>query len=119
MNHTQLKIKVNSHLLEAKQKYNEFIQTSQFRKLKFFWVPAYVGIEENDKVDKTAKLATEDSNPMITKIPYTDIKPIFKGATTKTITQMKEQGSVTGIDYFKYYFTNISKAWFQKFNFMI
>ncbi|XP_043461178.1 uncharacterized protein LOC122497875 [Leptopilina heterotoma] len=119
LNHTQFQVKVNNHLLEIKQKYNEFLQKSpESRKLKFYWIPSHVGIEENENVDELAKSATEDIIPTITKIPYTDLKPIFnQDAKIKTIAQMKEQGRVKGIDYFKYYFKDTSKAWFQKLNF--
>lgn len=35
----------------------------------------------------------------------------------KTIAQMEEQGRLKEIDYFKYYFKDTVKAWYQKFNF--
>ena len=55
--------------------HNKNISNSKL--LQCFWIPAHVGIRENENVDLLAKSLTMKSFTNISKIPHSDLFEIF------------------------------------------
>lgn len=108
-------IKINNNILEILKKYKQFLrETPNDKYIKFFWIPAHVGIAGNEYVDQLAKNATLSDTLNITKIPFSDLFEEFKKSSeTKTRLILKEQGETKGSMYFKLFYNEQRIPWFS------
>lgn len=59
--------------------------------VKFFYIPAHIGIEGNEEVDRLAKAATNSNVCEISELPFTDFTQYFKeNALARTLTEAKD-----------------------------
>ncbi|CAD6239337.1 GSCOCG00012550001-RA-CDS, partial [Cotesia congregata] len=88
------------------------------KKVKFYWIPAHMGIEYNEMVDKTAKesaLIGIDSHILI---PASDLKAIWKvKIKNKFNLWCCNTGKDKGKNYFNKYWTEGASPWFKNFTF--
>ena len=111
LNNSNINIKTNNYIFDIKKKFNRFHAYNNHT-IKFFWIPAHVGIVGNENADQLAKDATnmQSENQFI---PYTDLNEKLKiemmANTRKTII---EQGTSKGKKYFKKYYEDRTKPWF-------
>ena len=72
----KISIKTNSYILKIKKIFFELQRKNSNLKIKFFWIPAHIGIRGNENADQLAKSATEKT--------VLDIKPYILLIYSKT-----------------------------------
>lgn len=110
--------KATNHLIfEILQRNAQFYQDNQAgTRVTIHWILAHVGIAGNELADTTAKEAT-DREPQTQLLPYSDLKPLYgRLAIQDNISQLKEEGTSKGLNYFKRIFKPSTKPWFSGFN---
>ena len=114
LQHPRIDVKTNFYILEAKEKYNKFIQRSTNRnKIELIWIPSHIGLQGNDTADILAKAATMEQPDNNMVIPMTDFRETFKRSSSlNTSDYIVKQGEVKGKEYFRYHYRSVCKPWF-------
>ena len=71
--------------------FNKLNSLIHHKKVIFYWIPSYIGIQGNDKADSLAKAAINMTPDKNIKTPYTDLKPKVKQIVTKKWQQLWDQ----------------------------
>ncbi|XP_034936031.1 uncharacterized protein [Chelonus insularis] len=87
------------------------------RVVKFFWIPAHVGISYNEKVDSAAKDSVMKGRDSQILLPSSDFKAFWKGKMHNDfVNWCKCEGLNKGRFYHENYYSESALPWFGKFN---
>ena len=116
LNSTKIDIKTNEYIYNIKKVYNTFIQQNGNRlSISLYWIPSHSGVRGNEEVDKPTEEASNFDSPNVNTIPFTDMYEHFKrNAFVNTQNSIKEIGQSKGKLYFKLYYKQCNRSWFDK-----
>ena len=111
-------LRTNPYIYQIREKVYDFsIKTKNKYQIKFYWVPAHLGIKRNERTDILAKHAATIEASKSLGIPFTDFRESFKkGATTHTQNVIENEGLSKGQEYFRNFYSRKSKTWFTNKN---
>ncbi|XP_043262448.1 uncharacterized protein LOC122403160 [Colletes gigas] len=115
---TDANIKTNPYILEIRKNVFKFAsETTNNSKIKFYWVPAHIGILGNENADDLAKIAANTASTDSLKIPFTDLRESAKTAATQsTYSTIEKEGLIKGVNYFRHYHNRKLKPWYSNKN---
>lgn len=112
LKNNKMNVRDSSVILSIRKIITNCIKDNQ--EIELVWIPAHIGIRENEIVDSLAKSATTVRNPDILKITYTDLYETYKKESrSSTCKNIVELGQTKGRYYFENLFVESTKPWFS------
>lgn len=110
----KINIRTNPYIYLIKNKILEFRKKSKGNNIQIFWIPSHKkGLQGNDLADSLAKEASRLVPDQCCKIPFTDLKGLYKSKSKEnTCSAIIENSKVKGSMYFTYYYNHESKPWY-------
>ncbi|XP_058803329.1 uncharacterized protein LOC131671138 [Phymastichus coffea] len=111
-------IKTNPYILETRKIALDFkLKSPTNSALKFFWIRLHTGLNGNKNADLAAKNVSMSAPSDFVKIPYTDLRQLFKKeAIVNTREFLCTEGNNKGINFFQNFHNEKDKPWFAHVN---